>query len=304
MVLQPARWRVKPHWEIQGCVATAGNPTGWRDFVVDAVRISPRWLPAIQRSAKNDETCLLVLPNQFMNQHLNSALIFALVTGAGILAIKLPYRYNPFRLTSVIARGLSERVQMVIPKVIGWGLIAVGGLGFLLLLLMFVGLGLKAIGENQRRAGAERLMREFQMSEESLAQQVGKFVQEADDFELWVQDPKTGKYDNIIAEDRAGALVRIKEAFGSKAMVLRTDPATALFFGTPKVVSFKRKNVVTGQVRFAGDLSAITAVIPGSDTLFQCKVPPEAGAKLVVALPQLERDGEKAAALEGGKPAN
>lgn len=238
-----------------------------------------------------------------MNQHLESALIFASVMGAGILAIKLPYRYNPFRLTSVIARGLSEKAQMVIPKVIGWGLIGVGGLGFLLLLLMFVGLGLKAIGENQRKAGDERELREFQMREEALAQQVGKFIQEADDFELWVQDPKTGKYDLIMIEERAGALVGIKETFGSEAMVLRTDPTTALFFGTPKVVSFKRKDIVTGQVRFVDDLSAITALISDSGALFQCKVTPEARSKVVVALPQLERGGGKATAADGGKPA-
>lgn len=231
-----------------------------------------------------------------MNEHLESALLFALITGAGVLAIKLPYRYNPFRLTSVIARGLSETAQRRVPKIIGWMLIAVGGLGFLLMLLMFVGFGLKWISAKQEEAGEERQKQEFRMSEAALAQKVVRFVQEADDFEWLVVDPKTGKAGKVVVEDRAAALVRLKEALGSDAMRPRLDPSSALFFLTPKVIAFKHKNEVTGQIGFAGDISAFCGVLPSGEIIYQSRVSPDLKQRLMVALPELKSGGERAAA--------
>lgn len=236
-----------------------------------------------------------------MNENFESALIFLVVIGVGILAIRLPYRFNPFRLKRSVASLLSENAQMKVPKVFGWVLISVGGVGLLALALMFT---VNAMQTRATKAEQNRVTRDSRMSEEAIAQNVNEFIQGSDDFELLVLDAKDGKYKKVPVEERAKALVRLKEAFGGGSIVPRSDVSSALFFQTSTVFAFKRNNQLTGEIHLAANLSAFNAVVPDRDEMFQSRAHPELTEKLIGVLPQLDRSGKQAVPSGGDQSTN
>lgn len=65
----------------------------------------------------------------------DSPIVPAIILLVGILALVLPYRWNPFRLKATFASRVSDGVNRAVPKVIGWICIVIGvlSLGFLAL---------------------------------------------------------------------------------------------------------------------------------------------------------------------------
>ena len=104
--------------------------------------------------------------------------------GLGILALKLPYRLNPFRFKRFVAGFLSESANGVVPKVFGWLLIAFGGLGLLAMLLLFA-LNQYVASEKSASADSSRRFAEKMRAEEAmLTTAVSKGVADADHFDL------------------------------------------------------------------------------------------------------------------------
>ncbi len=136
--------------------------------------------------------------------------IIACIVGLafGVLALCLPYRYNPFRFRRFLASAVSDKTNRAVPRIIG------------IVLIVFSGLPLLAIGGLALLGGA---LKNESMSNESTAELsdlakvalIQDTVQSADAFRMFALNVDTQKYERIAVQGRGGSLVAVKKLIKS-----------------------------------------------------------------------------------------
>ncbi len=223
-------------------------------------------------------------------EELYKILLFSLAAiGLGILALKLPYHLNPFRLKRSAASLLPESANQIVPKIFGWVLIIFGSLGLLGMLLVF-GLNRWVASEESARLAADRKFYETtRLKEVSLATAVSKGVADADHFDFLIRNPQSGGFQDALINQEGPALARLKEVFSQQAVAPRTDFSHALFIVPASAISFKRNGAMTVQIQLSGRLDAFCGVVPNIEEIYQKRLPAENVRVLAETLPQVKK---------------
>ena len=224
-----------------------------------------------------------------MDENSQITLFSLAMIGLGLLALKLPYRFNPFRFKRLVAGFLSENANRRVPKVFGWLLIAFGGFGLLVMLLQF-GLNRHAESAASATANSSRKFAETMMAEEAaLTTAVSKGVADADHFDLLLRDSQSGRFKDTLMNEGGPALAELKKVFSGQPVAPRNDRSHALFLTPASAITFKRDGVQTVQIQLSGNLGAFNAVVEEIEEIYQNLLPAENVRALQEALPQLAR---------------
>jgi len=171
----------------------------------------------------------------------------------GILALKLPRKYNPFQLKRAYARHVSEDTQNTLPKVIGWVLLGIGALWLLGIVALFL-LFKFADGRNSNQA--EDTARQNVAKERKVVDDLNQLIQSSNSYS--VLSKNGGRYTISVKEETR----RLNDLKSACQLTPRENLSQAYFLTPNLVVDFHKdgKKVVQLKLSVSMTETALNAV--------------------------------------------
>lgn len=171
----------------------------------------------------------------------------------GILALKLPRKYNPFQLKRAYARHVSEDTQNTLPKVIGWVLLGIGALWLLGIVALFL-LFKFADGRNSNQA--EDTARQNVAKERKVVDDLNQLIQSSNSYS--VLSKNGGRYTISVKEETR----RLNDLKSACQLTPRENLSQAYFLTPNLVVDFHKdgKKVVQLKLSVSKTETALNAV--------------------------------------------
>ncbi len=171
----------------------------------------------------------------------------------GILALKLPRKYNPFQLKRAYARHVSEDTHNTLPKVIGWVLLGIGALWLLGIVALFL-LFKFADGRNSNQA--EDTARQNVAEERKVVDDLNQLIQSSNSYS--VLSKNGGRYTISVKEETS----RLNDLKSACQLTPRENLSQAHFIIPNLVVDFHKdgKKVVQLKLSVSKTETALNAV--------------------------------------------
>ncbi|MEM7011373.1 MAG: hypothetical protein AAF585_07810 [Verrucomicrobiota bacterium] len=151
----------------------------------------------------------------------------------GILALVLPYRFNPFRLKRRWAEMVSEKTNHMIPKIVGFVLVSISALGLLGIGLLFLAGRVMDLDSGESRNARD---------ERKLVQSVLKRLDRAKTIDVAFKQPD-GQY-RTLAPQQEGELVHEFAEFLRSSIRPREHYHSAPIFFPNRILIFKQSSDV------------------------------------------------------------